>query len=98
MLLGVERGEHDGLVVDLGGVLIDRRRGLGAEVAVARVEVESADVVSAMGAGEPHASLDAGDGVEALHRIECSLLAANEKARVVSGEGNESCVRDLMLG
>jgi hypothetical protein len=46
-------------------------------------------VVGAMGAGEPHASLDAGDGVETLHRIECSLLAANEKARGVSGEGND---------
>jgi hypothetical protein len=49
-------------------------------------------VVSAMGAGEPHASLDAGYSVETLHRIECSLLAANEKARGLSGEGNESCV------
>jgi hypothetical protein len=46
-------------------------------------------VVSAMGAGEPHASLDAGDGVETLHTIECSLPAANEKARGVSSEGND---------
>ena len=89
MLLGVERGEHYGLVVHFGGVLIDSSCGLGAEVAIARVEVKRTDVVSTMGAGEPHTSLDAGDGVETLHRIECSLLAANEKARGVSGEGND---------
>jgi hypothetical protein len=32
-------------------------------------------VVGAVGAGEPHASLDARDGVEAFHNFECSLLA-----------------------
>jgi hypothetical protein len=49
-------------------------------------------VVSAMGAGKSHASLDAGDGVETLHSFECSLLAANEKTRGVSGEGNDGGV------
>jgi hypothetical protein len=66
-LLGVERGEHYGFVVNGGGVAIDGSSGLGAEVAVAQVEVECADVVSAMGAGKLHASLDACDSVEALH-------------------------------
>ena len=61
-------------MVDFGGVLVDRGCGLGAEIAVAGVEVESADVVGAVSAGKLHASLDAGDGVEALHSFECSRL------------------------
>jgi hypothetical protein len=75
VLLSVKGGEHDRLVVNFGGVLVDRGCGLSAKVAVARVEVEGADVVGTMGAGEPHASLDAGDGVKALHSSECSPLA-----------------------
>jgi len=66
VLLGVEGGEHYGLVVDFGGVLVDGGGGLGAEVAVARVEVESGDVVRAARAGELHAAFDASDGVEAF--------------------------------
>jgi len=89
VLLGVERGEHNGLVVNFGGVLVDGSCGLGAKIAIARVEVKSADVVGAMGAGEPHASLDASDGVKTLHSIKCSLLARERKARGVSGEGND---------
>ena len=61
-------------MVDAGGVAVDGGGGLGAEVAVAEVEVEGADVVGAVGAGELHASLDAGDGVEALHWFESSLF------------------------
>ena len=79
--MGVEGGEHYGFVVDAGGVAVDGGGGLGAEVAVAGVEVESADVVGAVGAGELHASLDARDGVEALHSSECSPLAEERKAR-----------------
>jgi hypothetical protein len=71
-LLGVEGGEHYGFVVDAGGVAVDGGGGLGAEVAVAGIEVESGDVVSAVGAGELHASLDARYGVEAFHIFECS--------------------------
>jgi hypothetical protein len=73
-LLGVEGGEHNGLVVDAGGVAVDGGGGLGAEVAVAGVEVEGADVVGAVGAGELHASLDPRDAVKALHRFESSLF------------------------
>ena len=68
-LLRVEGGEHYGFVVDSGGVLVDFSGGLGAEVAVAGIEVESADMVGAVGAGELYASLDACDGVETLHRF-----------------------------
>jgi hypothetical protein len=49
-------------------------------------------VVGAVGAGKLHAALDASDGVEAFHRIECSLLCADAKARGVSGEGNDEGV------
>jgi hypothetical protein len=49
-------------------------------------------VMGAVGAGELHASLDAGDGVEALHNFECSLLARERKARGVSSEGNDGGV------
>jgi hypothetical protein len=56
-------------VVDAGGVHVDGCGGLGAEIAVAGVEVESADVVGAAGAGKLHASLDASDGVVPLHNF-----------------------------
>ena len=80
-LLVIEGGEHYGLVVDFGGMQVDFGGGLGAEVAVARVEVEGADVVGAVSAGELHASLDASDSIEALHNFESSLLAGKGKAR-----------------
>ena len=66
-LLGIEGGEHYRLVVDAGSVAVDGGCGLGAEVAVAEIEVESADVVGAVSTGELHAAFDAGDGVEAFH-------------------------------
>jgi hypothetical protein len=88
-LLSVERGEHHGFVMDFGGVLVDFSCGLGAEVAIAGIEVESADVVGAVGAGELHASLDACDGVEAFHRFQSSLFVREGKARGWGGEGNE---------
>ena len=97
VLLGIERRKHDGLVVDAGGVLVDGGCSLGAEVAVARVEVECADVVGAVGAGKLHAALDASDGVEALHRFECNPFAAKGKARGWGSEGNEGVVREGAL-
>jgi hypothetical protein len=92
VLLGVEGGEHYGLVVDFGGVLVDGGGGLGAEVAVASVEVESGDVMGAMRAGELRAAFDASDGVEAFHRIECSPLRGDGKTRGWGSEGNEGGV------
>src|SRR5208282_38645 len=89
VLPGVEGREHHRLVVNAGGVLVDGGSGLGAEVAVAGIEVECADIVGAVGAGELHTALDASDGVEAFHKFECSLLAAKWKARWWGSEGNE---------
>jgi hypothetical protein len=76
-------------VVNFDGVAIDLGCGLGAEVAVARIEVEGADVVSAVGTGELHAAFDAGDGVEAVHEssvVFCSVAGRNgsEAAKVTS--------------
>ena len=82
-------------MVDAGGVAVDGGGGLGAEVAVAGVEVEGADVVGAVGAGELHASLDAGDGVEALHRFQSSLFVGEGKARGWGSEGNVGGMREF---
>ena len=73
--LSVEGGEHYRLMVDFGGVLVDGGGGLGAEVAVAGIKIESTDVVRAMGTGKLHTALDASDGVEAFHNFKCSPLA-----------------------
>ncbi len=63
MLLGIERGEHYRLVMNLGGVVVNGGGGLGAEVAVAEIEVKSADMMGAVIAGELHTALDACDGI-----------------------------------
>jgi hypothetical protein len=89
VLPGVEGREHYGRVVNAGGVLVDGGSGLGAKVALAGVEVECADIVGAVGAGELHAAFDASDSVEALHNFECSLLAAKGKTPWWGSEGNE---------
>ena len=52
----VEAGIHQRLVVGFGGVLVESGGGLGAEVAVASVEVERADAVFATDTGEAHAA------------------------------------------
>ena len=70
-LLNVERGNHHGLVVDLRCVLIERRSGLSAEVAVACVELCSSDTVFTADAGELHAAGDSFDGVMS-HWLDCS--------------------------
>jgi hypothetical protein len=79
MLLGVEGGEHYGLVVGARGVEIDGGGSLGAKVAVTEVEVESADVVGASGAGELHASLDAGDVVMSIHNSSVVFWRENNR-------------------
>ena len=89
--MAVEGREHYGLVVDAGGVPVDGGGGLGTEVAVAGVEVEGADMVSAVGASELHASLDAGDGVETLHSSSLVFSCGSERhegrAAKVMGRG-----------
>jgi hypothetical protein len=89
-LLRVEGREHYRFVVDAGGVEIDGGSGLSAEVAVAEIEIESADVVSAAGAGKFHPAFDAPDGVVSLHNL--SVVFWREKrahvgraAKVTSG-------------
>ena len=57
-LLDVGVGDNQGLVVNLGGMLIQGVGGLGAEVAVLEVEVKRANAVRAADAGELRASLD----------------------------------------
>jgi len=67
-------------MVNLGGVLVDGGRGLRAQIAVARVEVERAYVVGAVGAGKLHAALNTSDGVKTFHSSESNPLLANGKA------------------
>ena len=57
-LLDVGVGDNHGLVVNLGGMLIEGVGGLGAEVAVLEVEVKRADAVRAADAGELRTALD----------------------------------------
>jgi hypothetical protein len=85
---GVERRVGYGLVVDFGGVLDDGGGGLGSQVAEVGVEIERVHMMRTVGAGELHATLDALDGVKALHSLECSLFAGQGKERGVRGEGN----------
>ena len=73
-LLNVERREHYRFVVNAGGVAVDGGGGLSAKVAVARIEIERADVVCAASAGKLHATLNPRDSVMPLHNFECSLL------------------------
>jgi hypothetical protein len=89
VLLRIERREHDWLVMHFGSVLVNCSSGLGAKVAIARIEVEGAHMVSAVRAGKLHAALDARDAVEAFHNFECSPLAGKRKARGVGSQGNE---------
>lgn len=50
-------------MVGLAGVIVDGGCGLGAEVAEFRVEIDGADAVGTLRAGELHAALDALDSV-----------------------------------
>src|ERR1700738_4088380 len=73
-LLRGEAGIHHRLVVRFGGVLVESGGGLGAEVAVASVEVERADAVLAADTGEAHAALHSFRRVVS-HCRNCSLVA-----------------------
>ena len=73
-LLTVGRGNYRGCRVRFAGVIVDRGCGLGAEVAALRVEVQRADAVCTLGAGELHAALDALDFI-GFHWLNCSPSA-----------------------
>ena len=62
------------------GVIIDSGCGLGAEIAGLRVEVQRADAVGTLRAGELHAVLDALDSVS-FHWLNCSPLQAGAVTR-----------------
>src|SRR6266446_10039679 len=70
-LLTVGRGNYRGCGVRFAGVIVDCGRGLSAEVATLGVEVQRADAVCALRAGELHAALDALDSI-GFHWLNCS--------------------------
>lgn len=80
-------------MVNGGGVLIDGGGSLGSEVAVAGVEVESADVMGAASAGELHPAFDASDGVVSLHNS--SVVFWRENSAHVGGAAKVMRVRWL---
>lgn len=62
-------------MVGFGGVIVDHGCGLGAEIAGFGVEVQRADAVFTLHAGELHAALDALDSV-GFHYLNCSPSAS----------------------
>ena len=78
----------------LGGVIVDHGRGLGAEVAGFRVEVQRADAVFTLRAGELHAALDALNFV-GFHYLNCSPRQAGAGKRWLSSESNAIANPDL---
>ena len=74
-------------MVRFGGVSIDYGCGLGAEVAGFRVEVQCADAMGTLRAGELHAALDALDSV-GFHCLNCSPLHATAGTRWWGSESN----------
>jgi hypothetical protein len=93
-LLAIGGGNYHGDVVRFGGVIIDRGCGLGAEVAGPRVEIERADAVGTLRAGELHAALDALDSV-GFHYLNCSPPQAGAETRWWGNERNAMANRDL---
>jgi len=81
--MDVGSGDNHGLVVNLGGMLIEGTGGLGAEVAILEVEVKRADPVWAADAGELRASLDPLGSV-ASHKLDCKSHAERERSTVVA--------------
>ena len=89
----VRGGEHYRLVVDAGGVEVDGRSRLGAQVAVTEVEVESTDVVGAAEAGELHAAFNAFGGVVSLHHSSVVFSRLSNWVRRWGSECNKGGVR-----
>ena len=69
-------------MVRLGGVMVDGGRGLGAQVAGFRIEIERGDAVGTARARELYAVLDA-LGPVGFHLLNCSPAA---------GEGEDAIV------
>ena len=67
-------------MVRLGGVSVDHGCGLGAEVAGSRVELQCADAMGTLRAGELHAALDALDSVS-FHCL-IVVLCTRQRERV----------------
>ena len=86
-LLDVGVGDNHGLVVNLGGVLIEGVGGLRAEVAVLEVEVKRAHAVRAADAGELGAALDPLGSVVS-HNLIVSPKRRGNGALWSGGEGN----------
>ncbi len=81
-LLTLGRGDYQGLVVGLGGVIVDRGGGLRAEVASLGVEIERADAVGTARADKLHATFDALESI-GFHCLNCSpFLSGGEDAMV----------------
>ena len=64
------------------GVIIDSGCGLGAEIAGLRVEIQRADAMCTLRAGELHAVLDALDSV-GFHWLNCSPCAGGSDYALV---------------
>ena len=74
-LLTVGGGNYHGHVMGFGGVLVDHGCSLSAEIAGLGVEVQRADAVFTLRAGELHAALDALNSV-GFHCMNCSPFAS----------------------
>ena len=74
-LLAIGGGHYHGDVVGFGGVIVDHGGGLGAEVAGFRVEIQRADAVLTLRAGELHTALDPLDSV-GFHCMNSSPFAS----------------------
>jgi hypothetical protein len=81
-LLDVGVGDIYRLVVNLGGMLIEGVRGLGAEVAAFKIEVKRADAVRAVDAGELRTTLDP-LGCIVSHNTDCKSHEESERSTVV---------------
>lgn len=74
-LLAIGRGNDHRCVVHFDGVVVDRGCSLSAEVAAPGVEIERADAMLTLCAGEPHAALDTFDTI-GFHCLNCSPSAS----------------------